>query len=244
MTLNHFVWTDLSTFDVRAAEKDFAEMFGWSYRGGRQYRYALIGSSPVAAIFPMPKRLVDLNMPSFWMSYVHVADLRASVEKARGHDGVVIEIEPTPFDKNATIALIRDPSGAGFTLYEGPEIWSSDTVHGTGRVAGRFHHVPDIGLIEPFYSDMFGWRFQKEVDEPWPVYGILDDRGRLVAKAEEVPEEIRGKFRYWIPCFAVQSLEETRKRLTRRAGELVTDLGDGRLMLADQQGAHFMVRAV
>ncbi|KIC17053.1 VOC family protein [Leisingera sp. ANG-DT] len=244
MTIGHFIWTDLSTFDMALARKTYADLFGWSFDGDDSYDFAQDKTQAAAAVFPMPEFLVKINMPSFWMSYVHVEDLDARVEAARRHEGAIIEIEPQPFDEHSRIALVRDPSGAGFTMVEGSSLTPPEGPPQPGHAVRRYHHLPDIALIADFYKDLFGWTFHKTAEAPWPVYDIRHPDGSLVAVAEEVPEEIRGKFRYWMPCFAVGSLEQAAEKLSALGGEVTVDLQDGRLMAADPQGAAFMIRAL
>ena len=159
--------------------------------------------------------------------------------KAERHNGVIIEVRPEAFGEEARVALVRDPSGAGFTLYEGPEI--NPQITGLGTVQRRYHHLPDIDLIAPFYRDLFGWSFERRANTPWQVYDILDLKGALVAQAEEVPEAIRGKFRYWMPCFIVSSAENFSASLAGRGGAVLSELPEGRVLVADRQGAHFMI---
>ncbi|WP_293572632.1 VOC family protein [Phaeobacter sp.] len=248
MAVGHFIWTDLSTFDLPQARRFYSALFDWSFGGADDYDFAVSADQPRAAIFPMPAALVKINMPSFWMSYVEVADLDASVAIARAHDGVIIEIEPQAFDAQTRIALVRDPAGAGFTMVEGPGLRPpTGMIQGEavqlGDVLRRYHHLPDIAQISGFYGDLFGWRFDKISNSPWPVYDIRHPDGSLVAQAEEVPEDIRGKFRYWMPCFAVPSLGLSQQIVAAQQGEVTVDLADGRLMVADEQGATFMVQA-
>lgn len=238
MTIGHFVWTDLSTYDMTHARADYAALFGWSFSGDTSYDFALNGAQQVAAVFPMPAYLAKINMPSFWMSYVRVEDVEATVAKARAHEDVVIEVEPEAFG-DGKIALVRDPSGAGFTVYEGPDITAPPAKN---RVVGRYHHVPDIKLISEFYADLLGWRFERVQTEPWPVYDIVHPDGTVVAQVEEVPEEVRGKFRYWMPCFEVASLAAAKASLEARGGGVTNELTEGRVIAADRQGAHFMLR--
>ncbi|NOE33224.1 MULTISPECIES: VOC family protein [unclassified Ruegeria] len=242
MANGHFLWTDLSTYDMRAARVDYAGIFNWAFGEEDTYDFATIGGQEVAAVFPMPDRLAKMNMPSFWMSYVHVDDLDAKVEQARTHQGAIIEVEPQTFGDAARIALVRDPSGAGFTMYEGPDIQAG--APGAGKVISRFHHVPDIKLIAPFYADLFGWRFEKSSASPWPRYDIRHPDGSVVAEAEEVPEAIRGKFRYWMPCFGVKSEDDSIRQIKVRDGRHHNDLPEGRALVSDRQGAHFMIQNV
>lgn len=238
MPYGHFVWTDLSTYSLADARTDYADLFGWSFGGDDAYDFAILNGTAVAAVFPMPERLAKIDMPSFWMSYVHVDDLDAAVAKARSHDGVIIEIEPQDFDEGARVALVRDPSGAGFTLYEGPEIAVEES--GTGTVTARFHHCADVALIGDFYRDLFGWRMEKSGDVPWPVYDILHPHGTRVARAEEVPRDLRGKFSYWMPCFEVTDRADFLKKLNVCGGAHFSDLTQGQAMVSDRQQAHFI----
>ncbi len=240
MSVHHFVWTDLSTFDMPRARADYGALFGWSFTGDDGYDFATQGEDPVAAITPMPPKMVALDMPSFWMSYIRVEDVAASVKKARLHDGVVVEVEPQASDSDTKVALVRDPSGAGFTLYEGPDILPP--LPGEGVVLERTHHLASVDTVALFYTDLFGWRFTKLADSPWPTYAIHDADGAFVAYAEEVPKEVRGKFSYWMPCFSTTDMAGLLQRLEAQGGEVLTTFDDGRVMARDGQGAHFLLR--
>ncbi len=240
MSFEKFVWNDLSTYDMATAKQDYGALLGWSFDGDGSYDFAGLNGAQCAAIFPMPQRFIEIKMPSFWMSYVRVRDIDQTVEAARKHEGAIIEVEPQSFNEDARVALIRDPSGAGFTVYEGPEIRQATGT--AGAVELRYHHVPDIGLIDNFYQDLFGWTFQETGADPWRVFDVRHKDGTLVARAEEVPEQVRGTFRYWMPCFAVASKAQTLARLAEMDGQVFTEFEDGRALVADRQGAHFMIR--
>ena len=239
MSFGHFVWTDLSTYDMPAARKDYSALFGWTFSGRGEYDFALQNDVPVAAIFKMPDFLAKIDMPSFWMSYVRVDDLDAKVEFARAFRDVIIELEPQAFNDDARVALVRDPSGAGFTLYEGPDITPPQAIN---TVVMRHHHVPDISLISDFYEEMFGWTMRHRANNDWPVFDVVHPDGSIVAQVEEVPEDIRGKFRYWMPCFEVSSSTEAVARIEAKGGKNLVSLGEDRSMFVDQQGAHFIVK--
>ena len=86
----------------------------------------------MAGIFDMPAFFCKIKMPSFWMSYLSVGDIQRMVERASKIEGTVIEVGPTQFYKGQ-IALLRDPAGAYFTVYGGPE-WSK---RGDGSKSGH-----------------------------------------------------------------------------------------------------------
>ena len=240
MAHGQFIWTDLSTFDMATARSNYSDLFGWKFAGDDAYDFAFLGDREVAAVFPMPPRLVEINMPSFWMSYVQVDELDEAVARAKSHDGVIVEVAPQAFGDDARISLVRDPSGAGFTLYEGPDIAQSQDLSGT--VTARYHHVHDIAAIELFYHDLFGWEFDPIKEVPWPVFNIHHRDGSVVAQVEEVPESIRGKFRYWMPGLRVPSSEDVITKLNALGCSPSTLLTQGRHIVADQQGAHFIIQ--
>ena len=107
-------------------------------------------------------------------------------------------------------------------------------------MVARYHHLTDATQIEAFYADLFGWRFDPATGGPrgakWPCWDICHADGDVIAHVEEVPQEVRRTYRYWIPCFAC-NVGPNPQGMTR-----LSDLGDGRVIYADRQGASFMLR--
>lgn len=248
---NSFIWTDLSTFDVKKCQHFYRELFGWRFVSTpdqsmqEDYHLAFQGNTPVAAVFKMPANLQKINMPSFWMSYIWVEDVAATVAKARTHQGVIIEVEPTAFDASkldasSKIALIRDPSGAGFTVYEGENLRGRFAA-GHGRPVWNVHHVGDIGLIADFYSDVFGWRLQPS--DVADVHEIYHASGELIAHVEIFPDDARANKQYWMPIFAVDDVAKSKQKLQALGGAVIMDLPAERSMCADPQGGHFFLEA-
>lgn len=112
MAVPRFVWTDLSTFDVREATRFYSKVFGWKFWDQDGYQLARRRSTVLAGVYEMPEPFQSINMPSFWMSYVAVDDVAATVERARQHPQAIIEVESDDFG-DGRVALIRDPAGAG-----------------------------------------------------------------------------------------------------------------------------------
>lgn len=240
MTFGQFVWTDLSTYHIDAGRADYAAWFNWSFTTNNNYAMAQLSGHNIAAIYPMPSRMAEINMPSFWMSYVRVANIDNAVKAAQQHQGAIIEVKPQWFDNQARVALVRDPSGAGFTLYEGPDI--TPAVQGCGTVVNRYLHVADIGQITDFYEDLFGWSFTPQPDRPWPTFKIQHPDGHNIAVVEAVPDIIKGKFNYWMPCFGVDSVDVCSQLIQQNEGSCLATLTDNRLMVSDRQGAHFIIQ--
>lgn len=98
-------------------------------------------------------------MPPFWMSYIQVSDLEQTVGLAEQH-GAKVEVRPTSASGGGQVALIRDPSGAGFTCYQGDAFSpkNASLIHGT-QVWNELH-VSDLTLIKDFYEKVFDWRIE------------------------------------------------------------------------------------
>ena len=230
-----FIWCDLSTFRPDVTQPFYDDLLGWRFFGG-DYAIAESGGQPTAALFPMPQKFREIGMPSFWMSYIGVRDVEAAVATAETMGGKV-EIGPSSFEGGGRYALIRDPLGAGFTVYEGNALGDGRPVPGGRRTHGLF--VSEAARVMPFYEAVFGWTFGREQAG---TRQILRD-GHPIAHLHDVPDPaVRGKEEYWAILFdaprgAGAGLDSLGGR---RVAEV--DLPEGRATLAaDPDGGHFFL---
>ena len=205
---SNFIWCDLSTFDINTALEFYSSLFDWKFYTNKDesveeaYNIAYQGKDAVSAIFVMPEYLQKINMPSFWMSYISVINIEEVVSDAE-KNGAIIEIKPTSFDEKSKIALIRDPSGAGFTVYEGKDL-KGKSVAGHGRMVWNVLHVSDLGLVKDFYQNVFGFKFKPEPESDYR-YGIYNPEDDIIAHAEVLSDEIKGDKQYWMPVIGCPS---------------------------------------
>lgn len=165
--MNNFTWTDLSTFDVEKTKKFYSEIFAWDFyeeknKFGEKYHIGYLGEEAIAGIYEMPKKFVDINTPSFWMSYIRVEKIQEVVDLARSIHGGLVEVDVTPF-ADGKMALVRDPSGAGFTLYEGESLYARESKESC--VSWNIHHVKNIELVRDFYEKILLWGIRKSAYE-------------------------------------------------------------------------------
>lgn len=251
---SNFVYTDLSSYDTAASRKFYREVFGWtSYDMGAlpaepgdrfsmdqvNYHIATLGDAPTAGIFDMPPFFQKIKMPPFWMSYIAVEGLTDLVERARAIDGVVIDVEPTPFG-DGTMALTRDPLGAGFTCYEGPSIDSKGDGSEYGRMVWNELITSSIAKVEHFYREVLGLDVIPDTDFDGTRVKLINQMGEEIAGIQEQPEEIRGPKVYWVPFFSVDSIAAFQARAEAAEGKLISDGGDTGLFY-DNTGAAFGV---
>ena len=232
MAHGEFIWADLSSFRPDVTRNFYADLFGWRFD---DYAGSL-RTGPVAGLFEMPAKFQAINMPSFWMSYIAVDDVAAAVETAKAHGGKV-ELGPIPFEGGGEIALIRDPLGAGFTVYTGTTLSSAG--HGHGAKLGHGLFVSDASAVKGFYEKLFGWQFMPAADGAQEI--LLN--GQRIAHLYEIPDPaIRGKEQYWAVYFGVADLSDARARIARSGGEVLaeTEIMEGVALIArDPDGGTF-----
>ena len=118
-----FCWVDLAATDAGRAVDFYAGLFGWSARpvaanGGTFLRLSR-GRRNVGSVYQMRAPQVAAGLASQWTPYVRVADAAAACERASSLGGTVA-VEPFAVDGIARIALVVDPGGAAFGLWEDP----------------------------------------------------------------------------------------------------------------------------
>jgi len=110
-----FVWDELGTQDVEAAESFYNAVFGWTTADmGEEYGgYKLLknGETDVGGLMKMP----DPSIPSMWTPYVAVEDVDATVAKATELGGGTI-MEAMDVPNVGRIAVLKDPIGAVFGI--------------------------------------------------------------------------------------------------------------------------------
>lgn len=118
--VGHLVWTELWTHDVEASSSFYTEVVGWE-RNDREHpdgEYPLFhtGGEPRAGLVQIESSEIETG----WAPYIAVEDLEDTMARARGLGGTVI-LEPTPEIYDGLVAILRDPTGVGFLIYQFPE---------------------------------------------------------------------------------------------------------------------------
>lgn len=116
---NGFCHVELSTTDVAAAKQFYAQLFDWKLSdmpmGPMVYTMIDAGKGAVGG------GMQPISMPGQpvgWLSYIEVASVKATLEKAR-RAGAEIMLDYMPIgDDMGAIAILRDPQGAPFGLWE------------------------------------------------------------------------------------------------------------------------------
>jgi len=241
---NTFIWTDLSTFDIKAARSFYSQCFGWKYQDmDDDYLSCEADNHSVAGLYTMPEMFQNIGMPSFWMSYIRVQNIHQTVQAAEKHCAK-IEIKPQAAPGGGVIALIRDPAGAGFTCYEGDGLGGREDTGKPGRMVWNELHISDLKAVETFYTSVFGWHIKAA--HHTDRYEIFDSGNTAdpIAGIQVTSNELKGDKEYWGVYFSVGDLSTASKCIEENGGEIVAEqpLGDRPALLAyDSQGAAFYI---
>ena len=116
-----FCWVDLAATDAAHAVDFYTGLFGWNARehranGGSLVRLAHEGRD-VGSLYQMRDTARRTGVASHWTPYVKVEDARAACERASELGGSLV-VSPFTVDGMARIALVVDPVGAAFGLWE------------------------------------------------------------------------------------------------------------------------------
>ncbi|WP_203218768.1 VOC family protein [Vibrio sp. S11_S32] len=113
----NWMWQEVWTQDV-AQSQAFYQQLG-QYKNGEKtlaknsYQYLTINNKPAFGFVKKP----NADVSTTWVNYIRVDNVKTTIEKVKQNGGVVL-MAPTKAVRNGTVAIIRDPAGAGFVMQE------------------------------------------------------------------------------------------------------------------------------
>jgi len=112
---NPFAHIELTTADLKAAQKFYSKVFGWKLKDVPGMNYTMIdvggGTGGGMQLKPMPEA------PTGWMPYVQVDDVKASVAKAT-KAGAMPLLPYQDIGDMGAIGVFSDPTGAVIGVWE------------------------------------------------------------------------------------------------------------------------------
>ena len=207
MKANNPIFADLSTYSPKESIPFYKNVFGWKFYQEYDYHTAYSKNKPVIGLCETPDKFKQMRMPHFWMTYFQVNDADETVKKARALGGI---IEMTDnISAYGKVALIRDPQGAGFTIYEGEALSSTRTENTPNTLVWNELHVSNISKIESFYLSIFNWELKPTGAGMVQVFNHQQEH---IANILEIHNKLKGKYEYWISSFGVTDLKATKDK--------------------------------
>lgn len=160
----NFIWYELLTDDVAAAQDFYASLIGWQVddSGLADIDYRIVATPEGDAIGGLMQRPAGSPGGSVWIGYLPVVDVDESVE-AIVEDGGRVLMPAWSVAGVGRMALVTDPLGAPFYIMaaEGDQPSRAFVEHGSGHTTGhvtwneRIASDPDRALA--FFGRHFGW---------------------------------------------------------------------------------------
>ena len=152
-----FVWYELMTNDLEAAQAFYAKVVGWAVvdSGMTPMRYLLakVGERQVAGLMQRPSDAAPIK----WFGYIAVGDVDVAADEVRQARGAVHH-PPTDIPEIGRFAVVADPHGAVFMLFRGSGDPPPELAPATpGDVGWRELHTTDWESAFAFYERLFGW---------------------------------------------------------------------------------------
>lgn len=248
-----FCWVDLATTDPGAAKRFYAPLLGWTATdmpAGPDMSYSMFrrDGREVAALFGLSAQMRQQGVPSHWQSYISVENVDESAQRAAALDAAILM---PPFDvlDAGRMALVQDPTGAGFALWEPRAHAGAGLVNEPGSLVWNELQTRDVETALEFYGAMFGWTSRVDAGAAVAEYHTLLNGERLAGGMLRIQPEWGEVAPAWAVYFAVESCAGTVEQAAATGGSVVvppTELGGiGTFaFLADPQGAVFAVIAM
>ena len=247
-----FVWYELLTTDPKAAISFYTQVIGWKtqpYEAG-DYTMWTSAQGPLGGVMTLPEQAKKMGAPPHWMSHVHVADVDATVAKARKLDGRVY-VEPQDIPKIGRFSIIADPLGASLSVFkpappENPgQSMSPHDVTKPGEFCWSELMTTDHETAFRFYSALFGWKKISDFDMgpsgKYLIYGIGDKQlGGMFTKTKEM-SSAPNAFLYYTQVADLDASTDRAKAKGARVlnGPMEVPGGARIVQMLDPQGAAF-----
>ena len=242
-----FCWIELATSNQDAAKSFYGALFGWTARDvpiGPKEVYSLLElqGRVAAAAFTLSSGESAAGVPPHWHLYVAVASADDAAKKAGELGGKVVE---APFDvmDRGRAALIQDPAGAYFSLWEAKKRIGMGVTGEPGAFCWADLSTPDQARAKTFYEGLFDWKLKAGQGKESGYLHIMNGENYIGG----VPPSGQGNGNappHWLLYFAVADVDATFQiAKDGNARVLLPPMdfeGVGRVaMLADPQGAVF-----
>jgi predicted enzyme related to lactoylglutathione lyase len=244
-------WLELGTTDVDAGSRFYSGLFGWeihkSPMGPDAFYYIFrLGGRDVAAGYKLADEQRREGLPAHWLTYFSTPDADATASRAVSLGAALLK-EPFDVLEVGRMAVVRDPQGAVFAL------WQPHSHHGIGRrdepgtLCWNELMTTDADAAAQFYTALFGLG-HGIMPMPDVSYHLLKAGDRPMSGIMTFPPALHGVPPSWTVYLAASDCDTTAAMAERLGGRTLVRPSDvptvGRFaVLGDPQGAAFGVLA-
>jgi predicted enzyme related to lactoylglutathione lyase len=247
-----FIWYELTTPDVDAAQKFYPRFTGWGTQPfDAEYMMWTTDGVPFAGVSRLSEAMAKEGVPPNWLAYIEADDVDLTVKKAEAI-GAKVVTGPGDIPGAGRYAVLTDPQGAMFGVYKstnplGGAAW--DGIPVLGRFSWHELMTNDSNQALEFYCALFDWEKMGVMDMGGGLmYHMVGTAGEMYGGVFDTPKEMAGMHPFWLLYINVEDVGKAVKTATK-AGATVQrpqmDIPGGSIaILGDPQGAGFAVHHV
>lgn len=246
-----FCWAELVTTDPEGAKAFYTPLFHWSAEdlpigGGEAYTMWKTQGLEHSAMYRIPASMAARKVPPHWLLYVCVEDVDATAHKASA-SGAVLLVPPTGVQEHGRMAVIQDPQGAVFALWQPKQHTGAKIMNTVGTLCWSELATRDTQAALSFYKNLFSWKGDTKKSGPPGMqidYTEWIAGGAHIGGMLEMTDEWGDAPPNWMPYFQVTDCLETVEKAKKLGGKVefgplpIENVGSFAL-IADPQGAYF-----
>ncbi len=244
-----FCWPELATTDPQGAIAFYGELLGWGTRdmpmgGEGSYYMWRLKDKDIGAMYQLMDEQIKQGVPPNWMGYVSVEKVEDTLEKINANDGTVL-MGPYDIGDAGRMAVIQDPQGAVFALWQGLEHKGAQLVNEQGTLCWNELATKDAKAAEEFYCNVFGWTAKTEHME-MGAYTTFMNGEAMAGGLMQMTEEWGDIPPHWMIYFTVKNTDAHCEKVKQLGGTVCVEPFDipdiGRFAVVnDPQGAVFSI---
>jgi uncharacterized protein len=225
MTSN-FIWYELLTTDVDAAQKFYGDVVGWTFQDSGQesmdYRMLMAQNVGIGGMMSIPNDPGAAAMKPCWLGYISVPDVDRAIGAITALGGKV-HMPATDLPNVGRIAMLSDPQGA--LIYIMTPTGAGESAAYAEGVPGHCSwnelHTSDGAAGLKFYTEQFGWGNPRDMDMgPMGKYHIVSggsggDIGGIMTMAPDTTHPS------WLYYFCVDDIAAADARVKAAGGAVV-----------------------
>jgi len=259
-------WIDTSQPDPEAAVAFYRDLFGWEFAdvmppdAPGEYFIARIRGGDVAAVGSIPE---GAPAEATWNTYIWVDSADATAARVRDAGGGVVT-EPFDVMDSGRMAVLTDPEGAAFCVWQANEHKGAQIVNEHGSLNFNDLSTRDVDTAKAFYGAVFGWELL-ELDSGllWTLPGYGDHLERdnpglregmaqmsapkgfedVVASLAPIADDQPDVRPHWGVTFAVDDADAVAGKATELGGDVIVPPIDApwvrMTVVSDPQRARF-----
>ena len=243
-----FCWAELGTTDQSAAKKFYGGLFGWTFNDndmGPQGVYTIFQNQgqDCAALYTLMPDMLQKGVPPNWGAYVAVTSADETAKKVAALGGTVM-MEPFDVMDHGRMAVIQDPTGAVFSLWQAKSHPGVGVLREPGALCWTELMTSDTAKAGAFYKSLIGWGAQEVPMGPmtYTMFKLADgtDAGGMM----KLTPDMKGVPPHWMNYFRITDLQASVAKATGLGATVllpptpVPNVGQFAI-LKDPQGAAF-----